>query len=380
MRNVALDLGARKISFCEVLNGKVIARRTVKHLSELAPLLDGSTPKARVAIEACREAWHVHDVLTAWGHEVLLVDTTRVRQLGVGAHKRKTDRIDTEVLALAVERGTIPEAHVLSADRRELRTMLGVRAAVVATRSEFVTRIRGIARAAGTPIDPCSTEDFLPMLERATLANDVRMMIQPLRIALATIESQIVAVDTKLRERCAPDPVMQRLATAPGVGLIVAGAFVSVIDDAKRFNNVHQVAAYLGLVPSEDSSGNRQRKGAITKQGNPYLRAMLVQAGWTVLRSKDRDDPLVKWALATKKRRSNKIAAVAVARRLACILWAMWRRGTVYDAKLLARESASGLHRQAQGVEQQALALQRAASKLRGRKNKSTGRHANASA
>lgn len=373
MRSVALDLGARKISYCEVAGGKVVDRRTVAKLEELAPRLGKDTPKARVAIEASREAWHVHDVLTSWGNKVLIVDTTRVKQLGIGAHKRKTDRIDAEVLARAVERGTIPEAHLLSVDRRALRSELAVRGALVSTRSEYVTQMRGILRAAGTPAPACEAEDFVSKLEQVAMSKQTRALIEPLRVALVTIGAQLIEVEAKLRARCEPDREMQRLATAPGVGLIVAATFVSVVDDATRFKHAHQVAAYLGLVPSEDSSGDRQRKGGITKHGNPYARAMLVQSAWTILRSKDRDDPLVRWALAVAKRRSNKIAAVAVARRLACILWAMWRRGTTYDPSMLAAESASGLRRHAQTVEFQANALERAAKKLRGRTSKSKG-------
>lgn len=366
MRSVALDLGARKVTFCEVQAGVVVTRCTVSDIRELETRLGKHTARARIAVEACREAWFVFDLLTAWGHDVLLVDTTRVKQLGIGAHKRKTDRIDAEVLARAVEKGIVPRAHVLSVDRRELRTQLGVRAALVATRSEFVTTIRGLARAAGTPVESCSTEDFLAALRRAVLDDETRQVIEPLRLTLVTLEAQLVEVDKRLQDRCAPDVEMQRLATAPAVGIIVAATFVSVIDDPTRFRNAHQVAAYVGLVPSEDNSGERRRKGGITKHGNPYLRAMLVQAAWTVLRSKDRADPLVQWAQAVAKRRGKKVAAIAVARRLACILWAMWRHRTVYDPTLLATESADGLQRHAQDVDKQAKALQRAAKKLRG--------------
>jgi Transposase len=109
MRNIGLDLGAKKISFCEVQDGKVVARRTVSSLAGLDDVLGVDTPKARVAIEACREAWHVHDELVRRGHEVKLVDTTRVKKLGIGQHGRKTDRIDAEVLARALESGHIPE-------------------------------------------------------------------------------------------------------------------------------------------------------------------------------------------------------------------------------------------------------------------------------
>lgn len=114
------------------------------------------------------------------------------------------------------------------------------------------------------------------------------------------------------------------------VGLIVAAMFVSVIDDAKRFRNAHQVESYLGLVPSEDSSGRRgQRLGGISKHGNSYARSLLVQAAWVVLKRKASDDPLVAWGKEVVKRRGKQIGVVAVARRLTGILWAMWARETI---------------------------------------------------
>ena len=152
-----------------------------------------------------------------------------------------------------------------------------------------------------------------------------------------------------------------RLRTAPGVATVVSTAFVSVIDDAERFKNAHQVQSYIGLVPSEDTSVHR-RLGHITKQGNSYLRAMLVQAAWSVLRMKG-DDPLKVWGLSIAKRRGNSVAAVAVARRLAGILWAMWRDGTVYEALRLGQASAEGLERQAQSTQVVAEAIKRATSK-----------------
>jgi transposase len=94
-----------------------------------------------------------------------------------------------------------------------------------------------------------------------------------------------------------------------------------VIDEAGRFGDAHSVQAYLGLVPCEDSSGGRRRLGSITKQGNSYARAMLVQAAWSVLRCGDESDPLVRWGHAVGERRGKRIAVIALARRLAGVLW-----------------------------------------------------------
>jgi len=118
MRTVALDLGSRRTAFCEVAGGRVLQRGSVSTLESLRTVLGPQMASSKVAIEACREAWHVHDVLSSWGNEVVLVDTTRSRRLGIGQHGRKTDRIDAEVLARALERGGIPVAHVLSPQAR----------------------------------------------------------------------------------------------------------------------------------------------------------------------------------------------------------------------------------------------------------------------
>src|SRR5215468_5070936 len=118
MRSVALDLGVKKICLSEARDGKVVHRATVRSVKELLPLLGPDTSPARIAIEACREAWAVHARLSAWGKEVCLVDTTRSRQIGIGQHGRKTDRLDADHLALALGQGRLPAAHLLSPGRQ----------------------------------------------------------------------------------------------------------------------------------------------------------------------------------------------------------------------------------------------------------------------
>jgi transposase len=365
MRNVALDLGVKKIAYCEVSGGKVVDRAMVSSLGSLEAMLGPQAQPARVAIEACRESWFVHARLTEWGNEVLLVDTTRSRKLGIGQHRRKNDRIDAEVLALAVERGGIPLAHLLSPHRQELRRQLSIRRALVETRAQYVTTIRGLAREHGCTLRSCDTEQFVANMRKAMLSAEVRASIEPLLATLEPLEPQLAAVEQRLEQLCATEPVVAQLMTTPCVGPIVAASFVSVIDEANRFRNAHQVESYLGLVPSEDSTGGKRRLGSISKQGNSYLRAMLVQASWLMLRLPGRSDPLQRWALAIAERRGKRIAAVALARRLAGVLWAMWRDGTVYDPELAACSGARGLRRAAKSIELRAAALERAAVKVR---------------
>jgi hypothetical protein len=148
------------------------------------------------------------------------------------------------------------------------------------------------------------------------------------------------------------DLAIERLASVPGVSLLVAAAFISAIDDPARFRNASQVSSYLGLCPAENTTGGRRKLGSITKEGNAYARAMLVQAAWCVIRSRASSDPLVHWSHRTAQRRGRMRAAVAVARRLARVLWSLWRHGSYYDP-----------HEQKPLDEQQQLAAQHQARK-----------------
>jgi transposase len=363
MRNVALDLGVKKTTYCEVAEGRIVQRATVTEVSSLVSLLGPNQPPARVAIEACREAWFVHDLLVGWGNEVLVVDTTRIRQLGIGQHHRKTDRIDAEVLARALERGGIPLAHVLSPARRELRRVLGVRRALVEMRAQSVTTIRGLLREQGHKLPNCMTRKFAARVRETKLDESASRVIEPLLKVVERLDLEIQQSDAHLIELCAQEPIVALLTTAPGVGMVVAACLVSVLDEAGRFRRAHQVESYVGLVPSENSSGGKRRLGAISKQGNSYLRALLIQSAWGILRTRDNNDPLYLWGAAVAERRGKRIAAVALARRLLGVLWAMWRDGTTYDAPHLSRQGARGLRGAAQTLEQQQAALTRAANK-----------------
>jgi len=332
MRTVALDWG-RRISFCEVKGGEVTHRATTDSLEALVGLLGPETPPAKVAIEACREAWHVAKRLREWGHVPILVDTTRVRQLGVGQHKRKNDRIDAEALARALAENRLPKAHELSEHRQRLRRAVNGRALLIEMKSKVIIAIRGEARTMGQALGSCNADDFSENLEKWQLSAEFKAQVAPLRLVLTTVESALLAADEQLAKVSVEEPATSLLQSAPGVGPIVAASFVSVIDDPKRFKTAHQVEAYIGLVPSENTSIKR-RLGSITKQGNSYLRAVLVQAAWTIARSRA-SSPLKSWAKKVETRRGKRVAVVALARRLAGVLWAMWRDNKSFAASRL---------------------------------------------
>lgn len=235
-----------------------------------------------------------------------------------------------------------------------------MRRTLVQARTDFVITVRGMLRSWGVQAPSCDTENFVAMVDKLVrakrLSKDQRQQIQPLIRALRDIGPSIEQLDAKLDQIMNDLDIGKVLMTCPGVGTIVAASFVSVIDDARRFQNAHQVEAYLGLVPSENTSGKR-KLGSITKAGNSYLRGLLVQASWSVIRGRA-DSALKQWGLAIGKSKHSCVAVVAVARRLAGILWAMWRDGSPYDPTLIGRASAQGLRQQARQVDRTARAVQ----------------------
>lgn len=344
MRSVGLDLGVRKISFCEVSDQKVVRRATVEGVQGLERWLGPGTPKARVVFEACRTAWLVHQQMLDWGHEPVMLDTTRSRAYGVGAHGRKSDRNDAEAIAMLGERGHYPQAHVLSIARQRLRHLTLARRTLVEIRANLATTIRGVCTAEGLALPSCETERLASVLGTVAWPQPLQPAMDPLCKALAATEQQLCALEQQLHEVVQQDSAILRLMTVPGVAEVCAATFASVIDQAARFRNAHQVAAYLGLVPAQDSSGDRDRLGHITKRGNKYARTLLVESAQVILNLRTLAlDPLRLWAKSLEERRGRKIAAVALARRLAGVLWAIWRDGTVYAPQLAARASARGV-------------------------------------
>ena len=166
------------------------------------------------------------------------------------------------------------------------------------------------------------------------------MEIDPLLDALTCVNRQIKTATAGILRIAREDAIAKRLCTAPGVGPVTATAFVATLDTADRFRGASQVAAYLGLVPREMSSGEKQRKGRITKAGNRRTRALLVQAAWSLLRTQSPDvAPLRNWAVRLAARRGRRVAAVALARRLAGILYAMMRDGADFEPQRLTDAS-----------------------------------------
>jgi transposase len=347
MDKIGIDLGKKKSDVCVMSSPTTVSERfqVPTTRSALAKVFARRAP-AQIAVESCRSSCWVKEVLERLGHEVVVLDTTRVRALGVGQGRRKNDRRDAEAQARALWAGVVPRAHVLSDEARRLRDVLHARGQLVAQRTSLVTMVRGQFEAYGIVVRSCVPEVFAAVLggTRAELLEAPHVQ-SALRV-LAVLNEEIAVLTAELQSLAARQEPYERLCSVPGVKLVVGLSFIAALDRAARFRDAHQVQAYLGLVPSEASTGGRQRLGHITKAGNPLARAMLVQAAHSLLNArKHQEDALVVWARQLAARRGKRVAAVGLARRIAGVLWAMWRDGTMYDAHAAARASAAGMSR-----------------------------------
>jgi transposase len=362
MKKVGMDLGKNQSDVCIIdEEGVVVERFKVRTLRESLSKKFANKEQCEIAIESCRDTGWVHEHLTALGHEVVVVDTTRARAVGIGHGRRKTDRRDAEALARSLLAGVTPQAHVLSKESRELRDVLATREQLVRLRTRMVTMLRGQYQGKGFVIPSCKAKDFSGRLRSMDLPGLDAPHVQCALKVLDCVNTQLLAMKHHLEKLSDRYEAFDRLNSVPGVKLIVSLVFISALDDARRFNNAHEVQAYLGLVPSEYSTGGKRRVGSITRCGNSMARRMLLQAAGVMMRSRyTQQDPLVVWAKQVSGRRGKKKGRVALARRLAGVLWAMWMDGTYYDPKGLARESFKGLTRRARLAMAEARAMNKA--------------------
>jgi transposase len=339
-----MDLGKRESQIAILTeDGELIDRRIRTERGRLIEIF-GGRPKAKILMEASTESEWVARCLEALGHEVIVADPNYAPMYAHRTRRVKTDLRDARALAHAGKLGAYRQAHRTSDGRRELRTVLAMREALVRTRTAWISRIQPVLRREGYRIRSGNAETFGTRVEELAVPGALKAAITPLLQLLHPLNEQIALLDERLAAIVAADDLTARLITVPGVGPVTAVAFVVTVDDVSRFSDAHQVESYVGLVPREWSSSETQRRGQITKAGNSRMRWLLVQAAWCILRRRRKPEtaPLRDWADRIASRRGRRVAAVALARRLAGILYALWRDETDYSAAKLRRTVAPG--------------------------------------
>lgn len=331
MEHGAIDLHKRD-TLIRLLTAKgtvTLDRRVPTTREQLTAVFRGR-PRARVLIESSTESEWVAQTIEACGHEVVVAAPGYALMYGHRDPHIKTDRRDVAALAEACRLGIYRRAHRVCAAQRHRRRALKVREIFVRQRTALINLLRAELRQAGIRLRSCGAEGVVRQYRSLSVPAELAEDLGPVIAALEDLHDAIAASTAGLTAVAAADPIVRRLQTAPGVGPITGLTFRAVLDDVGRFGDARGVAAYLGLVPKEDSSGSRQRRGAITKAGPSGLRVLLIQAGWVIWRQRKSGGALFAWVERLAARRGKRIAVVALARRLARILYAMWRDGNDY--------------------------------------------------
>jgi transposase len=331
VEHLAIDLGGRKSQLCLRDGGGQILTEAKIVNEEIETWLKGVQPR-RVIVETCTEAFAIADLAISFGHDVRVVPARLVRMLGVGARGKKTDLLDARALSEASCRIDLPSVHVPSAWSRRIKSICGMRDVLVQSRTMMVNSVRAWSRTQ-LKAPTRTTLKSLPQRLREQAASRCERLpdsVERLLVSIEQLTEQIKAATTELGALAEESDICRRLMTAPGVGAITALRFVSAIDQVGRFSNAHQLESYLGITPGENSSSERRRITSITKAGPSAVRWTLVQASWSALRCAS-NDPMCRWARQVMLRRGKRIGIVALARKLAGILYALWRDGSVYD-------------------------------------------------
>lgn len=321
--------GFQQIAFVDNETGELQERR-LKHREEAEQFyraLAASGVKVRVGMEASGHARWFERLLAELNFELWIGDAAEIGARRV--RKKKTDREDARHILRLLLKDDFPRIWVASWENRDLRQLLWHRHRLVQTRTRILNQLQAVALNEGLRYKKrLWRQAERQQLESLPLAPWSNRRRQDLLELLDQINPTIAELTKAIEHEAEKHPRAQQLMTHPGVGALTALAFMLIIGEAERFHCGKQIASYLGLVPAEDSSGERQRLGHISKQGNSLLRFLLVEAAQATVRSDQR------WRnqfFHLAKRRGRNIARVAMARRLAVRLYWMWRKGWNYQ-------------------------------------------------
>lgn len=330
---VGLDL-AKHVFFVHAVDaaGQVVIAKAVRRRDLLAFFT--SLPVSLIGIEACSSAHHWGRVLTQLGHDVRLMPPAYVKPY---VKRQKNDAADAAAICEAVTRPSMRFVAHRSIDNQAVLMHHKVRETLVRQRTQILNSLRGHLAEIGiiAAQGPGHARALANLLreDNPSIPSAVTAALKPLVTQLNHLEEEIVEADAAIARLAKTDPVSKTLMSIPGVGPVTASAMVASVGDASVFNGPRQFAAFLGLVPRQNSSGGKPRLGRISKMGNAYLRKLLVVGAHSILYHRNRhSDPLRSWAAKLLETKPFKLVAVALANKLARIIFAVMTKGTPYRA------------------------------------------------
>jgi transposase len=335
---IGMDLGDKTSHYYVVdSEGEMVRESTVATTKKGMKQRFGSLPRCRIAIEVGTHSPWVSRLLSSLGHEVIVANARQVKL--ISASTRKNDRLDAQTLARLARldpellRPIRHRSEKVQGDLMQIR----VRAALVDTRTGLINTARGMTKSMGERLPSCDA-DQMGVGQLAGLSSVVVEALTPVMEMVEGLTLRIKAGDQKLEQLATNEyPETKLLRQVSGVGPLIALTFILTVEDANRFGKSRDVGCYLGFRPRQSESGQSRPQLGISKEGDSYVRKLLVQGAHCILSERSPDTDLKRWGLKLAgkgNKNAKKRALVAVARKLAILLHHLWVSGEVYEPLL----------------------------------------------
>lgn len=343
---IGLDLGDKTSRYCAIdQQGEVLFERSVATTKKGLTQVLGALADCRIALEVGTHSPWVSRLLKSLGHEVIVANARQVKLITQSS--RKNDKLDAQSLArlARVDPQLLRPIQHRSAEAQQDLMRIRVRAALVEVRTALVNNARGLAKAMGERLPPCDA-DTLRVERLEGLPAALQEVLKPLLEEVEALTKQIYACDEQIEQIAREKyPETARLKQVSGVGTLIALTFVLTLEDPARFRKSRDVGCYVGMRPKSRDSGASQPQLGISKEGDVYLRKLLVQGAHYILGQRGPDTDLKRWGMqlcARGGKNAKKRALVGVGRKLAVLLHRLWVSGETYEPlrNSRAREAA----------------------------------------
>src|SRR5512146_3581326 len=332
---IGLDLGDRSSCYC-VLDetGRIVVEQKVSTTPKAVQAAFGVMPRSRIALETGMHSPWISRLLSGLGHEVIVAHARSVRL--IGESRKKDDRLDAQTLArlARIDPQLLSPVKHRSVQAQADLTVIRARAGLVRARTALINSVRGLAKSYGQRLRSCNARN-VDVDKASGLSPELQGALEPLLAGIEVLSEQIRVYNQRIEDLAATRyPEVTLLKQVKGVGTLIALTYVLTLEDRARFGKSRDVGCYLGLQPGRRNSGQCEPQMHISKEGDPYLRTLLVQGAQHILGPFGDDCDLRRWGLKLAERggkSGKKRAIIAVSRKLAILLHRLWVSGEVYE-------------------------------------------------